>query len=83
MNYLQTDPENTDYIMEEGATRNFEAFRLAKLQQEKLKQEKEEEELNNPMKVRNGSCQYFLLSAKVESNVLAHRDISVRNGKIA
>ncbi len=37
--------------MEEGATRNFEAFRLAKQQEEKLKQEKEEEELNNPMKV--------------------------------
>ena len=37
--------------MEEGATRNFEAFRLAKKQEERLKQEKEEEELNNPMKV--------------------------------
>eukprot|EP00794_Sanderia_malayensis_P019933 gene19933-21885_t len=47
---FKTDPENTDYTMEQGAIRNFEAFRLAKKQEEKLKQEKEDEELNNPMK---------------------------------
>ena len=39
--------------MEEGATRNFEAFRLARMQEEKAKKEKEDEEANNPMKVRN------------------------------
>eukprot|EP00112_Aurelia_sp_Birch-Aquarium-sp1_P012878 Seg2713.5 transcript_id=Seg2713.5/GoldUCD/mRNA.D3Y31 product="YJU2 splicing factor" protein_id=Seg2713.5/GoldUCD/D3Y31 len=47
---FKTDPENTDYTMEEGAIRNFEAFRLAKKQEQKAKEEKEEEELNNPMK---------------------------------
>lgn len=48
---FQTDPENTDYTMEEGAIRNFEAFRLAQKQAEKDKQDKEDEEVNNPMKV--------------------------------
>ena len=37
--------------MEEGATRNFQAYRFAEQEQERQRKEKEEEELNNPMKV--------------------------------
>jgi len=48
---LQTDPQSTDYELEAGATRNFEATRTAeKMALQELK-EKEAEEANNPMKV--------------------------------
>jgi len=49
--WSQTDPENEDYAPEHGAVRTFQAERLAELEAERLKREREEEEANNPMKV--------------------------------
>ena len=46
---MQTDPENTDYAVEHGAYRTFQASRLAELEEERLQQEREEEEASNPM----------------------------------
>ncbi len=52
---LQTDPENCDYTLEDGATRNFEAHRTAEEMAKRELKEIEEEEKNNPMKVGNNS----------------------------
>lgn len=37
--------------MEHGATRNFQAEKLVEEAEKRVQQEREEEELNNPMKV--------------------------------
>merc|ERR1712180_90154 len=47
---FKTDPENTDYTMEHGATRLFEAWKKLEQQTQKEKQDREDEETNNPMK---------------------------------
>lgn len=49
---LQTDPENTDYVCENGATRNFQAQKLMEDEENRRQKEEEEEEQNNPMKVK-------------------------------
>lgn len=53
---IQTDPQNTDYELEAGATRNFEATRTAEKMALQEQKEKEAEEANNPMKVKNFRC---------------------------
>jgi len=47
---FKTDPENTDYICETGAARNFEPWRDEKNAVEDARQLKEKEEEHNPMK---------------------------------
>lgn len=51
ISFLQTDPENADYIVEHGASRNFQALKLAEEAAAKEAKDLEEEEKNNPMKV--------------------------------
>ncbi|XP_076250007.1 splicing factor YJU2 [Rhynchophorus ferrugineus] len=48
---FKTDPRNTDYEMEAGATRNFMALKLAEEQAIREEEEAKEEEANNPMKL--------------------------------
>lgn len=48
---FKTDPENTDYVIEAGATRNFMALKLAQEQEERDEEEQKEEEASNPMKL--------------------------------
>lgn len=48
---FRTDPASTDYIIEAGATRNFEALRKAEEIAEKEQEARKEELENNPMKL--------------------------------
>ncbi len=46
---FKTDPKSTDYVIETGAFRTLQAEHLSKMEEERLQQEKEENEANNPM----------------------------------
>jgi len=48
---FRTDPETTDYVLEAGATRNFEALKKAEDQAEREAEARKEELENNPMKL--------------------------------
>ncbi|XP_059486822.1 splicing factor YJU2 [Neocloeon triangulifer] len=48
---FKTDPRNTDYEIEAGATRNFMALKLAEEQAVREEEERKEEESTNPMKL--------------------------------
>lgn len=48
---FRTDPENADYEIEEGATRNFQALKLAEEQARREEEALKEEEASNPMKL--------------------------------
>ncbi|XP_049539868.1 splicing factor YJU2 [Anopheles darlingi] len=54
---FKTDPRNTDYEIEAGATRNFMALKLAEEQARREEQEVREEEANNPMKLLENRTQ--------------------------
>jgi len=47
---FKTDPKSSDYIMEKGATRNFESLRRLQEKIERESKEVEQEEAANPMK---------------------------------
>lgn len=48
---FKTDPQNTDYEIEAGATRNFMALKLAEEQAKREEDEEKEEEASNQMKL--------------------------------
>lgn len=48
---FKTDPQNTDYEIEAGATRNFMALKLAEEQAQREEDDRIEDESTNPMKV--------------------------------
>merc|ERR1712025_1193963 len=48
---FRTDPETTDYVLEAGATRNFEALKKAEDQADREAEARKEELENNPMKL--------------------------------
>lgn len=56
---FKTDPKNTDYEIEAGATRNFMALKLAEEQAKREEEEQKEEEANNPMKLL-GKRHFFM-----------------------
>ncbi|EJD04431.1 DUF572-domain-containing protein [Fomitiporia mediterranea MF3/22] len=75
---FKTDPKNTDYEAEHGASRNFEPWRDEAAQEEGDKLARLEAEENNPMKALENRT----LDSKREMDVLdALQDIRARNAR--
>lgn len=76
---FKTDPKNTDYAAEHGASRNFEPWREEQATEEEDKLARLEEEENNPMKALENRT----VDSKREMDVLdALQDIRARNARI-
>jgi len=75
---FKTDPKNTDYQAEHGASRNFEPWREEKAVEEEDRLAKMEEEENNPMKALENRT----VDSKREMDILdALQDIRARNAR--
>lgn len=75
---FKTDPKNTDYKAEHGASRNFEPWREEKVVEEEDRLAKMEAEENNPMKVLENRT----VDSKREMDILdALQDIRARNAR--
>ena len=75
---FKTDPKNTDYAAEHGASRNFEPWREEKIVEEEDRLAKLEEEENNPMK----ALENRQVDSKREMEILdALQDIRERNAR--
>ncbi|XP_073705689.1 splicing factor YJU2-like [Garra rufa] len=79
---FKTDPENTDYAMEHGATRNFQAEKLIEEEEKKIQQEREEEELNNPMKVLENRTRDSKLEMEVLENLQELKELNQRQAQV-
>ncbi|KAM6589227.1 hypothetical protein CsatA_011832 [Cannabis sativa] len=67
---MKTDPQNSDYIVESGAMRNFEPWRDEDEQVDKEKQKRELEEVGDAMK----SLENRTLDSKREMDIMAALD---------
>ncbi|XP_022761492.1 coiled-coil domain-containing protein 94 homolog isoform X2 [Durio zibethinus] len=67
---MTTDPQNSDYVVESGATRNFEPWRAEDEEAEKERQKRESEEMGDAMK----SLENRTLDSKREMDILAALD---------
>lgn len=79
---FKTDPENTDYAMEHGATRNFQAEKLMEEEEKKIQLEREEEELNNPMKVLENRTRDSKLEMEVLENLQELKELNQRQALV-
>lgn len=67
---IKTDPQNSDYVVEAGAARNFEPWRDQDEELEKEKRKRDAEELGDAMK----SLENRTLDSKQEMDILAALD---------
>uniref|UniRef100_G3P5R6 Splicing factor YJU2 n=1 Tax=Gasterosteus aculeatus TaxID=69293 RepID=G3P5R6_GASAC len=79
---FKTDPENTDYAMEHGATRNFQAEKLVEEAEKRVQQEREEEELNNPMKVLENRTKDSKMEMEVLENLQELKELNQRQAQV-
>lgn len=79
---FKTDPENTDYAMEHGATRNFQAEKLIEEEEKRIQQEREEEEQNNPMKVLENRTKDSKMEMEVLENLQELKELNQRQAQV-
>ncbi|KAM8795039.1 splicing factor YJU2 [Eudromia elegans] len=79
---FKTDPENTDYTMEHGATRNFQAEKLLEEEEKRMQKEREDEELNNPMKVLENRTKDSKLEMEVLENLQELKELNQRQANV-
>lgn len=79
---FKTDPQNADYIVEHGATRNFQALKLAEEQAEREQRDREEEEASNPMKLLENRTKASKLEMDVMESLEELRELQERHANI-
>lgn len=79
---FKTDPENTDYAMEHGATRNFQAEKLIEEEEKRIQLEREEEEQNNPMKVLENRTKDSKMEMEVLENLQELKELNQRQAQV-
>ncbi|XXG90416.1 hypothetical protein AAC387_Pa12g2190 [Persea americana] len=67
---MKTDPQNSDYVVESGATRNFEPWRAEDEEAEKEKRKRDAEEMGDAMK----SLENKTLDSKRDMDILSALD---------
>ncbi|XP_055585727.1 splicing factor YJU2 [Uranotaenia lowii] len=75
---FKTDPRNTDYEIEAGATRNFMALKLAEEQARREEEEAREEEATNPMKLLENRTQQSRNEIELLESLEELRDLNRR-----
>lgn len=80
---MKTDPKSTDYIMEGGASRNYEPWRDTEVEKKEQVQQREEEEMGNAMKALENRT----LDSKREMDLMAALDemqtLNARHNKVS
>ena len=76
---FKTDPKNCDYELEHGATRNFQALRLAEMQAKKEAEDAEEEEKLNPMKMLENRTEASRREMQELEDLEELKELSARN----
>ena len=79
---FRTDPESTDYVIEAGAHRNFQALKLAEEQAAREEQEAKEEIESNPMLLLENRTQQSQYEMEVLESLEDLRDINERHAGI-
>lgn len=79
---FKTDPRNTDYEIEAGATRNFMALKLAEEQAQREENERKEEEANNPMKLLENRTQQSKHELELLESLEELKDLNRRQQSI-
>jgi len=79
---FKTDPRNTDYEIEAGATRNFMALKLAEEQAQREEDERKEEEANNPMKLLENRTQQSKQELELLESLEELKDLNRRQRTI-
>lgn len=79
---FKTDPQNTDYEIEAGATRNFMALKLAEEQAQREEDERKEDEATNPMKLLENRTKQSKQELELLESLEELRDLNRRQRSV-